>query len=512
MARPEGFDRSPVAVLAVAVPLGFYAASICAGPASWDTGEMQVAPYVLGIPHPTGFPLFVLAGWLFSHVIAVSTIAWRMNFFSACAVAATAGLIYQTARAVGATRAGALFATFVFAAGKVVWDKAYLVDVHALAMLCTAGMIYALVRYLDSHDERFLYAGALASGLGLAVHPNEIWTIPAVAFAALAVSYVSGRTVLVTAVCVLGPLLFYAYEPLRSLSVAAAHLDPVQTLPWPADQRPLSVVWDTNQTRTLGGLRAQLLAAQTNPAQTLGGIFAVTRYPSYVAFWWNYAAIEFGAVALGAAAIGAIVVFARNRRAALFLLVAGFAAVPTAVVYADREADIARYFLASFVVVAICAAFLPSVGVLAPRLRILGPVLAAGLLWTAWQLEDQNRYHLLARTGAGSQDVIDLADQTVPPHSIVLTSWIDGTSLAYGQDIEHRFADRIVIVRGPNGFEPTIVTWSRIRPVYVFADWVIDGELKSMPPGWVSEARYVGLDHHLYRLCADERACARSLR
>jgi len=68
------------AVVAI-VPLAIYLLSMSSYPDGWDTGEMQTVPYMLGITHPTGFPLFVLSGWVFSHVVAISTVAWRMNFF-----------------------------------------------------------------------------------------------------------------------------------------------------------------------------------------------------------------------------------------------------------------------------------------------------------------------------------------------------------------------------------------------------------------------------------------------
>src|SRR5262249_28947936 len=38
--------------------------------ARWDTGEAQTIPFLLGTMHPTGFPAYVLLGWLVSHGLA----------------------------------------------------------------------------------------------------------------------------------------------------------------------------------------------------------------------------------------------------------------------------------------------------------------------------------------------------------------------------------------------------------------------------------------------------------
>ncbi len=48
-------------------PAGAYIASASVEPASWDTAELQGVPYILGISHPTGFPFYVLLGYVWSH-------------------------------------------------------------------------------------------------------------------------------------------------------------------------------------------------------------------------------------------------------------------------------------------------------------------------------------------------------------------------------------------------------------------------------------------------------------
>ena len=48
-----------------------------------DGGEFQFVPYLLGVAHPTGYPLYTLLGWLWSHLLPVGDVAYRMNLFSA---------------------------------------------------------------------------------------------------------------------------------------------------------------------------------------------------------------------------------------------------------------------------------------------------------------------------------------------------------------------------------------------------------------------------------------------
>ena len=50
----------------------------------WDTGEFQTVGPVLGTAHPTGFPTYVLLGWLASVLLQpFGDAAFRMNLLSA---------------------------------------------------------------------------------------------------------------------------------------------------------------------------------------------------------------------------------------------------------------------------------------------------------------------------------------------------------------------------------------------------------------------------------------------
>ena len=54
-------------------------------PAVWvgDSGELIAAAHTLGIPHPTGYPLWLLLVKGFSSVVPFGSVAWRANLFSA---------------------------------------------------------------------------------------------------------------------------------------------------------------------------------------------------------------------------------------------------------------------------------------------------------------------------------------------------------------------------------------------------------------------------------------------
>ena len=49
---------------------------------------------ILGVPHPTGYPLYCLLGKAFSLLVPWGNLAWRLNLFSAVTTAVGVGLLY----------------------------------------------------------------------------------------------------------------------------------------------------------------------------------------------------------------------------------------------------------------------------------------------------------------------------------------------------------------------------------------------------------------------------------
>src|SRR5438876_2633264 len=89
----------PAAALAALLFL-VYALGACPTIYVGDSGELVTAVHLLGIPHPTGYPLYVLLGKLWTLLLPAGSIAWRMSLFSAGCAAAACGALYVLARRV----------------------------------------------------------------------------------------------------------------------------------------------------------------------------------------------------------------------------------------------------------------------------------------------------------------------------------------------------------------------------------------------------------------------------
>src|SRR5688500_1153926 len=80
--------------------LAVYARTLCPTIFTSGAGENVTAVATLGIPHPPGFPLFVLLTKVFTYAIPFGNTAFRVNFFSALCGAAASGMLYVVCRTV----------------------------------------------------------------------------------------------------------------------------------------------------------------------------------------------------------------------------------------------------------------------------------------------------------------------------------------------------------------------------------------------------------------------------
>ena len=223
-----------------------------------DSLEFQVVLPSLGIAHPTGYPLYTILGWAFSH-IPFHDLAYGVNLFSALAGAATVGVLFLVARQLGSIRLAASTLSAVFALSTTWWSQATIAEVYALNGLFVALILY-LTLSLDTprrsiqpsgtppppastgatlhsspstlHASRLL-ALAFIFGLALTHHRTTLLLAPAV------VVYVlwtdpgllrRPRDLALMAGAFLLPLLLYLYLPLRGQAITS--LDGTYTNTW----------------------------------------------------------------------------------------------------------------------------------------------------------------------------------------------------------------------------------------------------------------------------------------
>jgi len=167
-----------------------------------DAGEFQFVPYILGIAHPTGYPLYLLLGWAWSHLLPLGDVAYRMNLFSAVWAALAVGLSYPVARQLirrGApdlhphvARLAATTATTTFAVGETLWSQAVIAEVYSFNAFFVTLVLWLLFRLAETPKHSPPTPGrisplarrslilAFVYGLSLTHHPTMLLLSPGV--------------------------------------------------------------------------------------------------------------------------------------------------------------------------------------------------------------------------------------------------------------------------------------------------------------------------------------------
>ena len=127
------------------VALAVYMRTLAPTVGAHDTFEFQALSYELGIAHPTGYPLYILLGKLFT-LLPLGNVAFRVNLSSALFAAAAVALIYATLTKLKTLRSVSALAALGFAFSSSFWSQAIEAEVYALNALFVSAICYLLLR------------------------------------------------------------------------------------------------------------------------------------------------------------------------------------------------------------------------------------------------------------------------------------------------------------------------------------------------------------------------------
>jgi tetratricopeptide (TPR) repeat protein len=180
--RSDGWVSAGIALATFAL----YASGACPTIYVGDSGELVAASYTLGIPHPSGYPLYVLLGKLWTFLVPIGSIAYRMSLFSAAAASLAVALLYALLRKARSSRPAALLGALTLGACASFWAEANVQRVYALNALFLVATLLTLLHWRESRSSRSLGLAFLLAGLGAANHTfMAIATLALAAFVAI---------------------------------------------------------------------------------------------------------------------------------------------------------------------------------------------------------------------------------------------------------------------------------------------------------------------------------------
>ncbi|MFM1770557.1 MAG: hypothetical protein RJA22_3086 [Verrucomicrobiota bacterium] len=183
-----------------------------------DCGELAVGSYYAGVPHPPGYPVWTVYTWIFTWLVPVSNIAYRVAISSAFAGALSCGFVaLMVSRGSSLIIEGladlkntidkhwenALCLVCGWVAGLLIgfngfmWSQSVIVEVYTLSVLSMTGVMACLMRWIYApHQYRFLYLSFFWFGITFNNHQSLLVIILGMEAAIIAASARMGRNLL----------------------------------------------------------------------------------------------------------------------------------------------------------------------------------------------------------------------------------------------------------------------------------------------------------------------------
>jgi tetratricopeptide (TPR) repeat protein len=204
--HPERFERSDfiAAALVFAITLFVYVLTLSPCVTLEDSGELITGAADFGVPHPPGYPLWTMSGFLFSHLIPFGNAAWRVNlqsaFYGALANAVLTLLVCHSGRWLAQRWAApdlqpvarrwmfyiGMLAGLVIGFSDVMWSQGTIAEVYTLnGFFVNLVLLLFYFWMLEPFKTHRLVIAVLAFAFGLTNHHTLIQMIPAMLLAAL---------------------------------------------------------------------------------------------------------------------------------------------------------------------------------------------------------------------------------------------------------------------------------------------------------------------------------------
>ena len=321
-----------------------------------DTTKFQYLGKVLGTPHPTGYPTYLVLNHLFVRLWPFGSLAWKANLLSAVFATVAVAVLFKLLRAMGVDPFLAVVTSLSFGFTRTLWTQSVMAEVYTLNLLFVAATVSCLAVWHLRRRDGYLLAGLAIYALSFGNHLTMITFLPAIAWLILttdASAVLRPRNVAATAGFVALGALQYSYVFWRSSVERPGFLEMRASTPeefwW----------WVSG-----GPFRGRMFAFTLEEVVT-------QRLPMFVEhFWADYGPLT-PVILLGVATL-------RPVRLNVFLLLGAAGSAFYAINY--DVGDVFVYFIPTYLIAAVYLAFgLRGIGRLIARLGTA--LVASGRRW-----------------------------------------------------------------------------------------------------------------------------------
>ena len=184
--------------LVFGISLAVYLFTLCPTIYLEDAAEFVAVAETLGIPHPSGYPLYDILGKFFSLIIPVSAAAWKINFMSAFFGALSISFIFLIIRKIlfwvnkakkdvniAWYNLSAFSGSLILAFTLIFWSQSIVAEVYTLNTFFVAVIVYLLLIWTEKikkqeikKADKILLFTVFLFGLSLTNHQMMVLLAP----------------------------------------------------------------------------------------------------------------------------------------------------------------------------------------------------------------------------------------------------------------------------------------------------------------------------------------------
>ncbi len=301
---------------------GVYLRTLAPSVLDGDSGEWQYMANILGVPHSTGYPLYILLAKIVTF-LPFGNPAWRVNLFSAICAALTIPLAYLLAQRVSRSRVAAILSATFYAFMPTLWASATIAEVYALNTLLIALTLFFAIRFFDTGRVRDLYLMALCFGLALANHRIAFFILPALLLLVwFRRSVLDIRKIVFASLAFLLPLALYLYIPLRA-SQLLAEQSPQNWELYPRAEAIVNGKITAYYNHTPAGFFNLITALDNRNKLGFENASGQDQTAARLENAWNLLREQIDPFGIALALLGIVILFRRERGLTVLLLLAG---------------------------------------------------------------------------------------------------------------------------------------------------------------------------------------------
>ncbi|OGK11885.1 hypothetical protein A2954_05895 [Candidatus Roizmanbacteria bacterium RIFCSPLOWO2_01_FULL_37_12] len=200
---------------------------------SGDVGDLVTAAVLHGVPHPTGYPLFTLLGFILSKIPLSIPPVTKVGLISVFASLAGLIFLYKFSFKVTESVFLSLLTVSILAFSYLFWLHSELPEVFALNNFFVIIILYFAIRFHENGKLKDLYTLTFLIFLSLTHHHTILLLFPSVAFIVLKrfpLITNNKTTIFKLLMCGIAGIAVYIYVPLAAFTNPAVNWDNVVNL------------------------------------------------------------------------------------------------------------------------------------------------------------------------------------------------------------------------------------------------------------------------------------------